>query len=152
MSLVEPQANARDVHHAEVVLAPLVVARGDRSEALERMEAALDLVTVAVEFSVQACSAALAIRMAADDRLHPPGADLPTEFGGIVARVSKQRLAASVLKQLVGSGHFVSVARRERDVERPTFAVDDDVEFRGESAARVTKSVTFDPPFPPDAS
>ena len=49
-------------------------------------------------------------------------------------------------------GGLVPLALRELDVERPAFAVDERVDFRGEPTSRVTQSIADDPPFPPAAS
>jgi hypothetical protein len=47
----------------------------------------------------------------------------------VVAAVADERLAAGVSKQLVGSGYFMALARRERDVDRAALGVDDGVEL-----------------------
>lgn len=44
------------------------------------------------------------------------------------------------------------LARREFDVERTAFGVDERVALRGEATSRVPQCTDFDPPFPPDAS
>ena len=47
---------------------------------------------------------------------------------------------------------FVLLARRDFDVERPPFRVDECVDLRGEATSRATQSIALDPPFPPAAS
>jgi len=46
----------------------------------------------------------------------------------------------------------VPLARRDRDVDGPTFGVDDDVKFGRKTPARTAEGIELDPPFPPDAS
>ena len=38
-------------------------------------------------------------------------------------------LASRMFEQVFGHAHFVLLARRDRDVERPAFEVDDSVDF-----------------------
>ena len=47
----------------------------------------------------------------------------------VVASIADERAAASVGEQFVGNDHFVPLPRRERDVERAAFDVDDGVEL-----------------------
>ena len=74
------------------------------------------------------------------------------ELVGVVARVADEGLTASVVEQLLGGDHFVALARRERDVDRAAFGVDDGVELGRKTSSRAAQSISFDPPFPPDAS
>ena len=83
---------------------------------------------------------------------HVPRSDFSDERIGVVARVAEERCALSIVEQLHGCGHFVALAGRERDVERPALAVGDRVDLGGEAASTTTQTVEFGPPFPPAAS
>jgi hypothetical protein len=52
-----------------------------------------------------------------------------TETVRVVTGICDERLAVGVGKELIGHHHFVPLPRRERDVDRPTFGVDDGVEL-----------------------
>ena len=82
--------------------------------------------------------------------LHP--FDLGSEVIGVVAGVTDERVALRVIEQLEGRNHFVALSRRQRDVERPRFRVDDRVDLGRKTSTRVSNSVALDPPLPPDAS
>jgi hypothetical protein len=57
-----------------------------------------------------------------------------------------------VRKQLFSGDHLVTLARRQRDVDRPRFRIDDGVELGRKASSRAAQSIASDPPFPPDAS
>jgi hypothetical protein len=64
-----------------------------------------------------------------DDGPHPAFAYGLAKAVRVVAGVADERLALRMGKQLVGGDHFVPLPRRERDVERAPFDVDDGVEL-----------------------
>ena len=135
----------------EVARASLVEARRDSAEALEAVEEEFDEVTLPIERAVLR-DRALSFRLRADDRLDPAGLQFSAKFVRVVAGVADQRIAPRVVEQLGRCDQFVSLARRQRDVERPPFRVDDRVDFGRKTSSRASQSILLDPPFPPDAS
>ena len=88
-----------------------------------------------------------------DDRLDAERSKLTPNGVRVVTGIGDQGFAARVFRDdVLGDGGLVPLPLRELDVERPPFAVDERVDFRGEPTSRVTKSIADDPPFPPAAS
>jgi len=87
-----------------------------------------------------------------NDRLHALVAYGPEKAVRVVSGVADERFASGVFEQFIGRGHLVPQPRRERDVDRPPFRVDDGVELGRKPSSRAAQSISFDPPFPPDAS
>ena len=57
-----------------------------------------------------------------------------------------------MFEQLVGRDHVVTIARRQRDVERAPFDVGDRVNLCRKTSSTTTQTIDDDPPFPPEAS
>jgi hypothetical protein len=53
---------------------------------------------------------------------------------------------------LFRNGRLVLLTRRELDVDRASFGVDERVDLGGETTSRTTQRIADDPPFPPAAS
>jgi hypothetical protein len=110
----------------EVVARSLLVARGDGAKPLEPVEEDLDQIALPIKRAVQPMLLlSLGLRM--NDRLHALLAHRPYEVVRVVAGIANQSLAMCVGKQLLGGYHLVPLARRQRDVERTRFRVDDGV-------------------------
>ena len=62
-----------------------------------------------------------------NDRSHALAAHRPYEVIRVVAGIANQSLAMRVRKQLLGGYQLVPLARRQRDIERTRFGVDDGV-------------------------
>jgi hypothetical protein len=137
---------------SEIVSRGLLEAGGEGAETLEVMEEDLDTVALRVCASVEAqLLVTRGIRV--DDRLDVQRLQLATNRVRIVARVRYERFAARVMgDDRLGDGRLVLLARREFDVERAPFGVDESVDLRGEATSRTTQRIADDPPFPPAAS
>lgn len=94
----------------------------------------------------------LPFRLRADHGLDPASLALGAELVRVVAGVADERSAGGEIEQLGRGDHLVSLARRQRDVERPPFRVDDRVDLGRRTSLRASNSVPLDPPLPPDAS
>lgn len=140
------------MHDGEVVASGFVVAGRHGAQALEVMEEDFDPEACSVKAFVEPAAVPLPRGIAADDYAHAAAPNVVYELVGVVAAVADESFALGVGEQLAGNAHFVAVALGERDVERPRLGVDDNMDFGRESASRMTQSVSFDPPFPPDAS
>lgn len=136
---------------SEVARAGLVEARRDSSEALEVVEEDLDEVARAIQLAVLR-NRAFAFRLRADDGLDPARLQLGAERVRVIAGVSDQRVAASVVEELRRGDQFVSFAGSQRDVDRPAFGIDDRVDLGRKTSSRASQSILLDPPLPPDAS
>jgi len=139
------------VHDGQVVASGLLVARSDGAETLEVVEEDLDEIALAVEIAVER-KRSLSLGLRVNDRLDLSVADLAPEIVGVVAGVTDERLTACVIKQPHGGDHLVALAWSQRDVDRSRLRVDDSVELGRKTASRAAQSISFDPPFPPDAS
>jgi len=64
-----------------------------------------------------------------DHGLETTGADLGTKLVRVVAGVSDERGALRMIEQLRCGDQLVTLARRERDVDWPRFAVDEGVDL-----------------------
>jgi hypothetical protein len=136
----------------EVVSRGLLESGGEGTETLQVMEEDLDAVAPSVAASVEAWLL-LARRIRVDDRFYFQGLQLGANRIRIVARVRYERFAARVIgDDRRGDGRLVLLARREFDVERAPFGVDESVDLRGEATSRTTQCIADDPPFPPAAS
>ena len=90
------------------------------------MEKHLDQVALLIDSAVQPMLLLpLGLRM--NDRLHASVAHGTYEVVRVVAGITNQSLAMCVGKQLLGGYHLVPLPRRQRDVERTCFRVDDGV-------------------------
>ena len=65
----------------------------------------------------------------------------------IVASVTDEGAALRVFEQLVGRDHVVTIARRQRDVERAPFDVGDRVDLCRESSSTTTQTIDDAPVF-----
>ena len=131
-------------------MSPLTFRR-DGSKAFEVVEEDFDEVALAIELSSEPrFDVALGLRV--NDGLHSPIADGLKKAIRVVSGVTDERFASGVFEQLIGCHHFVPLPRRERDVDGPPLRVDDGVEFGRKTSSRAAQSISFDPPFPPDAS
>jgi hypothetical protein len=92
------------------------------------VEEDFDEIALGVE-RAQKSGFSLSLGLSVDDGGHAFAPHPLTKLVRIVAGVTDERFAASVFKQLGRCDHFVPLARRDRDVERPTLGVDDGVEF-----------------------
>ena len=110
----------------EIVARSLLVARGDGAKSFESVEKDLDQVALPIERAVEPMLLLpLGLRM--NDGFHASLANRPHEVVRVVAGIANQSLAMCVGKQLLGGNHLVPLARRQRDVERTCFRVDDGV-------------------------
>lgn len=139
------------MHEREVARPRLVEARRDSTESLEAVEEELDEVALGVELSILR-DCARSFRLGADDGLDAASFELGAKLVGVVPGVSDESTASCVVEELGRCDQFVALAGRQRDVERPTFRVDDRVDFGRKTSSRASQSIALDPPFPPDAS
>lgn len=130
----------------------LLESGSDCSESLDVVEVDLDQVTLSVRLAIQS-HLLLAIGMRAYDWSHLPLSHLGDDFVRVVTCVGNERLTRCVFpNDLCRYRGLVLLARREFEVERATFGVDECMELRGEATSRVPQCIEFDPPFPPEAS
>jgi len=139
------------VDQREIVARGLVVAGRDGAKPLQVVKEDLDEIALAIELANEAMfDFSLGLRV--DDGLHAARADGSDELVRVVTGVADESFPTSVEEQLLGGDHLMALPRRERDVDRAAFGVDDGVEFGRKTSSRAAQSVSFDPPFPPDAS
>lgn len=150
--VLKPDHRARDVEEREVIPRGLLEARSEGPESLEVMEEDLDTVALTVSTTVKA-RLVLATRVCVDDRFDLLRLQLVADGIRIVTGVGYERFSARVvLDDRRGDRRLVLLARRDLDVERPPFRVDEGVDLRGEPTSRMTQCIADDPPFPPAAS
>ena len=137
---------------AEVVACRLLEAGRNGAEALEVVEEDFDAVALGVAASVEP-GLPLPRRIRVDDGLDLQRLRSVADRVRIVASVRDQRFAARVVSDdCLRDGRLVLLPRRDFDVKRAPFGVDERVDLRGEPTSRVTQCIPDDPPFPPEAS
>jgi hypothetical protein len=115
------------------------------------VEANLDEVANPIELAIKR-QRSLALGLRVNDSLDASRLDLLAELVRVVTGIADESAAVSVVEELSSGHHLVALARRQRDVERPAFRVDDRVDFGRKTSTRASQSILLDPPFPPDAS
>ncbi len=150
--LVEPELRARKLKQREVVPGGLLETRRNGTKALQVVKADLNAISTGVALAIEP-RLVLSTWIRVNDRLDAELSKLTPNGVRVVAGIGDQGFAARVFRDdVLGDGGLVPLPLRELDVERPPFAVDERVDFRGEPTSRVTKSIGDDPPFPPAAS
>ena len=122
----KPQPRATELDECEEVARSLLVARGDGAKPLESMEKDLDQIALPIERAVQPMLL-LPLGLRVNHGFHASAAHGMYEVVRVVAGIPNQSLAMCVGKQLLGGHHLVPLARRQRDVERTRFRIDDGV-------------------------
>jgi len=64
-----------------------------------------------------------------NDRLHAPRSYCCQEGIRVVSGVADERLPSRMRQQVSRCDHLMPLTRRQRDVDRPRFRVDDDVKL-----------------------
>ena len=90
------------------------------------MKEDLDQMALPLERTVQPMLL-LPLGLRINDSLHASAAHGTHEVVRVVAGIANQSLAMCMGKQLFGGYHLVPLARRQRDVERTRFRIDDGV-------------------------
>lgn len=120
------------MHEREIIPAAFLVSSGDATATLEAVEETLD----AIAYPVQALAPAMRLgmgRVRRDHRLHATSLHRHADPFRVVSRVTDEGPSLRVFKERLGNSRLVSLARRQLDVERPPFRVDDRMDFGGES-------------------
>ena len=136
----------------KIVPCALLEARRDGAKALQAVKKHFDAIAPRVSDPIETgLDPTRRVRM--DDGLDAEIVKLTTNCIGVIPSIGNQRFASGVLRDDgFRDGGLVPLALRELDVERPTFAVDERVDFGAEPTPRVTQSIADDPPLPPAAS
>jgi hypothetical protein len=113
----------------EVVARGFFVASRESTEAFEVMHYALNMIPKRIKLAVES-SLALARRIAVDDRLHAARTDCCDDPIGIVTGVGDERAATGMLNDFLRHFRVVYLPGCQRDVDRTTFGVGEDVELR----------------------
>jgi hypothetical protein len=112
----------------QVVAGGLLVAGSDAPKGLERVEADLDEIAVAIELLVVAANLRPG-RVRGNDVLAAAVVDGLPNMPGVVARIGDARTPLGLLKERMRHGRLVLLPRRQLDVQRQAFQVDDRVDF-----------------------
>ena len=119
----------------EIVARGLFISGGDSSEVFERVEEALDEVALGVK-SVVAVAFDGSVGLGRDDRFDAAHTQSLDEAIGVVSLVADEGFGLDLGGERLGLRHVVDLAAGETNGERQAERVDDDVDFRGQSAAR----------------
>ena len=150
--MAQPELGGGEFEHGEEVGGVFFVSGGEASEVFDAIEEALDAIARPIEYRAEARFPAT-MDHRRDVWSRAGGLDLAAQPVGIVGLVGQHDGAlVQVPEQLLGDRAIARLARRQDQFERQTIGVDERVDLRGESTSRTTQSVSFDPPFPPDAS
>jgi hypothetical protein len=93
------------------------------------MKEDLDEIALCVQSAVESTTIVFPRWVAADHWLDPARSEAACKVVGVIRRVSNERFAASVRQEHVRQRRVVLLARRDFDVERPRFRVNDRVEL-----------------------
>jgi len=147
----QPEPRTTDLDQGEVVASRLLVSSRDSSKALELVKEALNHIALPIQLSIEAMLL-LPLRLRMNHRLLSPVPHRLHEFVRVVPGVTDQRLPVRMIEQVRRGDQLVPLPRRQGNVERPPFRVDDDVQLGRKTSSRAAQGIGFDPPFPPDAS
>lgn len=124
---------------------------GDASAALERVEAALDEIALAVELLVEP-SLLRSLWSRGNDGFDISGFQPVENLVGVVGSVGQTESAGEIVEEVLCYWCFVALPRSEMNVQGTSFEVGDEVDLCGESAPGAAYRVFFGPPRPPLAS
>jgi hypothetical protein len=137
VSSFEPSEGANQLQSRREIARGLFVASGDATELFDELEESLDQIAFGVEGEIP-ISFDLAIGLWRDDRLdraRPQAGDVGV---GVVALVSQDRFGLYLCGQCLSLGDIVDLASGQSERERVSECVDDQMDFRGQAAARTT--------------
>ncbi len=113
---------------------------------------ALDEIALGVSASIQSrLLLSAGVRM--NDSFDSERLELRSNRVRVVCRVRYERIPVGVsFDDSRGYRRVVLLTRRDLDVDRAPFRVDEGVDLRGEATSRTTQCIPVDPPFPPAES
>ena len=124
-----------------------VVSSCDAPEVFDFVEAALDAVSVFVDFGI-IVDRTLSRWITGDDGFRPDVGDAVADGIGVVSGIGQHMAGAKALHQRQGSWRVAGLSGREDHTERSTESVAGDVDFGCQSASGTPQSLVPAPPFP----
>ena len=122
-----------------------LVAGGDTSEMLDRLEESFDQIALPVK-RVIAIASVLAIRLWRDDRLDRARLEAGNVGVGVVALVAQNGFRLYLCRERFGLGDVMDLTAGQTERERISEGVDDHMDFRGQATARTANGLV-DAPF-----
>ena len=146
-----PKPHGREGDRREEVCGELVIACCDAAKVLELVEASLDEISLAVDFTIDhAANADVALR--GDMRGSAIRFDLVDDGLGEVTAVGNDVFGQRQAFDESGKGRFVRrLAGRQKQANRQAVVIHDGVDLGGQSSTRTTDGVIRTPFFPPAA-
>ena len=122
----QPEPRTTELDQGEVVASRLLVSSRDCSKALELVKEALNQIALPIQLSIEAMLL-LPLRLGMNRWLLSPVPHRLHEFVRVVPGVADQRLPVRMIEQVRRGDQLVPLSRRQGNVERPPFRVDDGV-------------------------
>ena len=138
------------MQHGHVGGGGFFVACGDAAEVFDFVDETFDEVSFLVKFGVVR-HGLRPRRVGGDHRRHPGAVEVGAEAVRVIGGVGDQGLARQSSDQPLGLGDVAHLAAGEDEPQGIAQAIDGDVDFARQAAARAADGLSLSPPFAPAA-